>query len=36
MAGKVCPFWIGYLLANPLRRLFQNPDRILGPYVKTA
>jgi SAM-dependent methyltransferase len=30
----VCPWWIGYLLINPLRRLFQNPVRILGPYVR--
>jgi len=30
----VCPWWIGYLLANPLRKLFQNPERILAPYVK--
>jgi tRNA A58 N-methylase Trm61 len=30
----VCPWWLGYLLASPLRRLGQNPDRILAPYVK--
>ncbi len=34
MAGKICPFWVGYLLINPLRRLIQNPDRILGLYIK--
>ncbi len=34
MAEHVCPIWIGYLLASPLRRLLQNPDRILGPYVQ--
>jgi 2-polyprenyl-3-methyl-5-hydroxy-6-metoxy-1,4-benzoquinol methylase len=33
MAGKVCPFWIGYLLLSPLRRFFQNPDKILAPYI---
>lgn len=29
----VCPVWIGYLLASPLRRLVENPRKILGPYV---
>jgi ubiquinone/menaquinone biosynthesis C-methylase UbiE len=36
MAGKVCPFWVGYLLVTPLRRLYQNPDKILGPYIKAG
>jgi len=31
---RVCPWWIGYLLLNPLRRLGQNPSRILAPYVR--
>jgi SAM-dependent methyltransferase len=30
----VCPWWIGYLLASPLRRIFQHPARILAPYVR--
>jgi cyclopropane fatty-acyl-phospholipid synthase-like methyltransferase len=30
----VCPWWIGYLLASPLRRILQNPDKILAPYVR--
>ncbi len=30
---KVCPWWLGYLLACPLRRLAQDPARILTPYV---
>jgi len=35
MAGhKVCPWWLGYLLACPLRRLSQDPGRILAPYVR--
>jgi len=34
MAEKVCPIWVGYLLASPVRRLFQNPDKILGPYIE--
>ena len=36
MSPKVCPAWLGYLLASPLRRLFQNPEKILGPYVKAG
>ena len=34
MAEKVCPVWVGYLLANPLRKLFGNPRKILSQYVK--
>ena len=34
MAEHVCPWWIGYLLASPLRRLLQNPRKILAPYIK--
>jgi ubiquinone/menaquinone biosynthesis C-methylase UbiE len=34
MADHICPVWVGYLLANPVRRLVQNPERILRPYVK--
>ena len=30
----VCPWWMGYLLASPLRRLGQNPNKILAPYVR--
>ena len=29
----VCPVWAGYLLANPVRALFQNPEKILAPHV---
>jgi len=31
---RVCPWWIGYLLASPLRRLLQDPDKILAPYIR--
>jgi ubiquinone/menaquinone biosynthesis C-methylase UbiE len=31
---KVCPWWLGFLLASPLRRLAQDPGRILAPYVR--
>jgi len=34
MSERVCPVWIGYLLASPVRKLFQNPDTLLAPYVK--
>ncbi len=34
MAGRVCPWWVGFALASPLRRLFHDPGRILGDYVK--
>lgn len=30
----VCPWWAGYLLASPVRRLFQNPGAILKPYIR--
>ena len=33
MAERVCPWYIGYILANPLRNLFQKPKKILGEYV---
>ncbi len=29
----LCPVWVGYLAANRLRGLFQNPKKILGPHV---
>ena len=31
---RVCPWWIGYLLANPVRRLLQDPRQILSPHVR--
>lgn len=33
MAERVCPWWLGYLLASPIRRLFHDPHKILSPYV---
>ena len=27
MAEHVCPVWVGYLLASPLRKLIQNPRK---------
>lgn len=34
MGGHVCPVWVGYLLISPLRKLSQNPVKILSPFVK--
>ena len=34
MADRACPHWVGYLLINPLRKLFENPNKILGPFVQ--
>lgn len=30
----VCPWWMGHVLANPLRRLLDNSHKVLAPYVK--
>ena len=34
MSKRVCPWWLGYLLASPLRRLLQDPEEIVRPYVR--
>jgi len=34
MAHRICPWWIGYLLACPVRRLRQNPQEILAPHIR--
>ncbi|MBN2313261.1 MAG: class I SAM-dependent methyltransferase [Sedimentisphaerales bacterium] len=36
MAERVCPVWVGYFLASPLRKLLQNPKKILGPYISAG
>lgn len=33
MSHNVCPWWLGYFLASPLRRLVHNPATILRPFV---
>jgi ubiquinone/menaquinone biosynthesis C-methylase UbiE len=33
MATHVCPWWVGYLLASPIRRWMQNPEELLRPYL---
>ena len=34
MAKRVCPYWVGYLLTSPLRKLFENPYRLFGDLVR--
>jgi len=34
MADHACPPIIGYWLLNPLRKLLENPEKILGPFVE--
>lgn len=34
MAKRICPWWLGYVLASPLRRLLQDPAEIIGPYIR--
>jgi len=29
----ICPVWVGYFMANPLRKLIENPHKIVGPYI---
>jgi ubiquinone/menaquinone biosynthesis C-methylase UbiE len=33
MSQRICPWWIGYLLASPMRGWLQDPIAILQPYV---
>jgi ubiquinone/menaquinone biosynthesis C-methylase UbiE len=33
MLHRVCPWWLGIFLASPLRRLLQDPHRLLAPLV---
>ena len=30
----VCPWWLGWILDNPIRRLIHNPEEILGGYIE--
>ena len=34
MPHSVCPWWVGYLLISPLRRVMYSPARILAPFVR--
>ena len=33
MSRRVCPWWLGYFLANPLRRFLHDPSVLLRPFV---
>jgi ubiquinone/menaquinone biosynthesis C-methylase UbiE len=32
--SRVCPWWLCFTFDNIFRRWLQNPERILGPYIK--
>jgi ubiquinone/menaquinone biosynthesis C-methylase UbiE len=32
--NHVCPWWMAYTFDNPVRKLFHQPPKILGPYVE--
>jgi len=34
MAHRVCPWWMGPLLLNPLRRWTVKPEKLLAPYIR--
>ena len=34
MAQHVCPWWLGHFLASPVRRLFEDPVKVVAPYVR--
>ncbi len=36
MNDRICPWWLGLTIDNPLRRLINDPDTILPPYVKSG
>ena len=34
MAHRVCPWWLGYWLVSPIRKLRENPRMALAPFVR--
>jgi ubiquinone/menaquinone biosynthesis C-methylase UbiE len=34
MGHRICPWWLGYLLASPVRRLLQKPEDVVAPYIE--
>jgi ubiquinone/menaquinone biosynthesis C-methylase UbiE len=34
MAHRICPAWLGYFLLNPLRKLLENPESMLGGLIR--
>jgi tRNA A58 N-methylase Trm61 len=35
-AHRVCPWYLGYVLASPVRRLVENPEKLLRPVVRAG
>ncbi len=31
---RVCPWWLAWTFDNPLRRFFQEPEKIVGPFLR--
>ncbi len=36
MSHRVCPWYLGYILASPLRRLMVKPEELLAPFLKAG
>jgi ubiquinone/menaquinone biosynthesis C-methylase UbiE len=34
MAHEICPWWLGYWLASPVRKLLHDPGAILAPFIR--
>ena len=34
--AEPCPWWLGYVLASPIRKLFQSPSELVAPYVRES
>jgi tRNA A58 N-methylase Trm61 len=32
--NHICPYWMGYFLVNPMRKLIHTPGRMLGTYIR--
>jgi ubiquinone/menaquinone biosynthesis C-methylase UbiE len=34
MSQRVCPWWIGMLMVSPVRKWVEDPEKLLGPYIR--
>lgn len=34
MAHRVCPWWLGYFLASPVRRFLLKPESVVSSYIR--
>lgn len=34
MSNSVCPWWLGYFLLNPVRRIIHSPEKVLKNHVE--